>query len=279
MSQPNVGWVNDSVTQQIQEQNPKYNGGVEMSGYATITQSCMLNTIPAHWVNSTLGHICHKITDGSHNPPKPSASGLPMLNAKNIHSGKIDFSNDYRLIYQDSFGLENKRTRISPDDVLLTIVATLGRTALVRDYLPKFTLQRSVAVLSAPNIFPEYFRYALEDPNFQKQILDNAKGTAQKGIYLNKLKELEIKIPPLEEQQQIAAKLDELLAQVDTLKTRLDTIPKILKRFRQSVLAAAVSGKLTEEWKGSNNASEWEDIKLEDVLEDKRDGIRRGHVW
>ena len=60
-------------------------------------------------------------------------------------------------------------------------------------------------------------------------------------------------LPPLAEQQQIAAKLDELLAQVDNLKTRLDTIPKILKRFRQSVLAAAVSGKLTEDWRGMNN--------------------------
>ncbi len=53
-------------------------------------------------------------------------------------------------------------------------------------------------------------------------------------------------LAPLAEQQQIAQKLDELLAQVDTLKIRLDAIPNILKRFRQSVLAAAVSGRLTE---------------------------------
>jgi len=56
-------------------------------------------------------------------------------------------------------------------------------------------------------------------------------------------------LPPIAEQHQIAAKLDELLAQVDSIKTRLDAIPKILKRFRQSVLAAAVSGKLTEDWR------------------------------
>ena len=65
------------------------------------------------------------------------------------------------------------------------------------------------------------------------------------------LKEIAFKIPPLAEQKVIADKLDELLAQVDTLKARLDAIPTILKRFRQSVLAAAVSGKLTEEWRGA----------------------------
>ena len=44
-------------------------------------------------------------------------------------------------------------------------------------------------------------------------------------------------------------RLDELLAQVDTLKARIDAIPALLKRFRQSVLAAAVSGRLTDEWR------------------------------
>ena len=58
-----------------------------------------------------------------------------------------------------------------------------------------------------------------------------------------------VPIPPAAEQTRIAQKLDELLAQVDTLKTRIDAIPALLKRFRQSVLAAAVSGRLTEEWR------------------------------
>ncbi|MBE7376389.1 restriction endonuclease subunit S [Pseudomonas lopnurensis] len=63
-----------------------------------------------------------------------------------------------------------------------------------------------------------------------------------------------IPLPPLAEQTRIAAKLDELLAQVDTLKARIDGIPALLKRFRQSVLAAAVSGRLTEEWRVVNTS-------------------------
>lgn len=64
-----------------------------------------------------------------------------------------------------------------------------------------------------------------------------------------------VKVPPAAEQIRIAAKLDELLAQVDTLKARIDGIPALLKRFRQSVLAAAVSGRLTEEWRSENPTS------------------------
>ncbi|MCG3746037.1 restriction endonuclease subunit S [Vibrio cincinnatiensis] len=62
-------------------------------------------------------------------------------------------------------------------------------------------------------------------------------------------------LAPLAEQKRIVAKLDEVLAQVDTIKARLDRIPAILKRFRQSVLAAAVLGKLTEEWRGRSDDS------------------------
>jgi len=61
-----------------------------------------------------------------------------------------------------------------------------------------------------------------------------------------------VPLPPAAEQTRIAAKLDELLAQVDSLKTRIDGVPALLKRFRQSVLAAAVSGRLTEEWRWQN---------------------------
>lgn len=68
-------------------------------------------------------------------------------------------------------------------------------------------------------------------------------------------KELDFAIPPLAEQKVIADKLDTLLAQVEATKARLERIPDILKRVRQSVLAAAMSGQLTEEWRSNNNFS------------------------
>ncbi len=90
------------------------------------------------------------------------------------------------------------------------------------------------------------------------------RSTAIPGLNREDAYSLKIQLPSQAEQKKIAAKLDELLAQVDTLKTRLDTIPTILKRFRQSVLAAAVSGKLTEAWRGSET-SKWQSVKLQDI--------------
>lgn len=79
-----------------------------------------------------------------------------------------------------------------------------------------------------------------------------------------------VPVPPSAEQTRIAAKLDELLAQVDTLKARIDAIHALLKRFRQSILAAAVSGRLTEEWRGSNPVSESAEEYLARVIQCRR---------
>ncbi|MEZ9462755.1 restriction endonuclease subunit S [Vibrio splendidus] len=69
-------------------------------------------------------------------------------------------------------------------------------------------------------------------------------------------------VAPLLEQKRIVEKLDEVLAQVDIIKARLDSIPDLLKRFRQSVLASAVSGKLTEEWRNHNASSSAESLNF-----------------
>lgn len=84
------------------------------------------------------------------------------------------------------------------------------------------------------------------------------------------VEDYKINLPPLAEQKVIADKLDELLAQVESTKARLDAIPAILKSFRQSVLAAAVSGKLTEEWRGNEQSNDNAILKVQEY---KRDWI------
>lgn len=77
------------------------------------------------------------------------------------------------------------------------------------------------------------------------------------------LKEAKYLAPPMTEQIRIAQKLDEFLAQIDTLKTRIDSIPSRLKRFRQSVLEEAISGRLTEDWR--RNHPDWRPTTIGDI--------------
>ena len=171
--------------------------------------------LPAEWKWVKLGDVCRKITDGSHNPPKGvEKSNYLMLSAKNVLNGLITYENA-RYLKADDFASENKRTDIQVGDVLLTIVGTIGRCAVVEELNQPFTLQRSVAVLKTDTatLLPKILMYTLQ--NMVSIMTNAAVGNAQKGIYLKSLKELSIPLPPLAEQERIAG----ILNRVDEIKS------------------------------------------------------------
>jgi type I restriction enzyme S subunit len=111
-----------------------------------------------------------------------------------------------------------------------------------------------------------FFQYYFKEGKFRQLLCSDVSGV---GGSLTRAKpklvaEYEVPIAPLPEQKRIVEKLDSLLAQVDTIQQRLNNLPNIIKRFRQSVLAAAVSGKITEQWRKENQCL----VNL-DVISDK----------
>lgn len=185
-----------------------------------VTEEEKAYKLPLEWEWGRLGRLAIKLTDGSHNPPKDSGKGYPMLSGQNINFGLIDFDNPSRYVDTLGFDKENQRTAIKPNDVLLTIVGSIGRSAVVPEDAPKFVLQRSVAVIDT-TLIPEYLIIYLAAPVSLNYYNENAKGTAQKGIYLGQLSLMPIVIPPLAEQTRIVAKIDELMAICDHLKVKL----------------------------------------------------------
>jgi len=102
-------------------------------------------------------------------------------------------------------------------------------------------------------ILPDYFLKLFRSPLIQNSVLNKTVGGAIQNLAaVKELKTIPLPIAPLPEQKRIVEKLDSLLAQVDTIQQRLNNLPNIIKRFRQSVLASAVSGKLTEQWRGDS---------------------------
>ena len=94
----------------------------------------------------------------------------------------------------------------------------------------------------------------------------------QSSINQKKLSNLEIPLPPLEEQKQIAEKLDNLFAQIETIKKSTERIPELLKNFRQQVLTYAVTGKLTEEWRRNKQLGAWKIELAKDCCEKVQSG-------
>lgn len=146
------------------------------------------------------------------------------------------------------------RKVIENGDVLVALTRpNLNAVALVDQKYHKQIASTGFEVIK-PVLVDSRYIFALVR---SKEFVDKISGVVQGALYpaakSSDVQSFEFPVPPLAEQKVIADKLDTLLAQVENTKARLERIPQILKRFRQSVLAAAVSGRLTEEWRNGDN--------------------------
>lgn len=186
-----------------------------------ITDNGHYQKLPEGWTICKLKDICSKLVDGDHNPPKGTKETTEylMLSAQNIVNDNIVYTNGVRYLNHDTFETSDKRTKVMQGDLLITIVGTLGRSCVFSDN-KKITLQRSVACLT-PLIYNHFLKYYMDSSSIQKYMTTNAKGTAQKGFYLNQLEQLPIMIPPLTEQQRIVARIEKIFARLDVIESAL----------------------------------------------------------
>ena len=161
------------------------------------------------------------------------------------------------------------RKEISTGDVIVSLTRpNLNAVALVDDAYHGQIASTGFEVLKPLLLESKYLFAIVRSRPFVDAISGKVQGALYPAAKATDVRSYKIPVPPLAEQQEIVARLDTLLAQVDTLKSRLDALPAILKRFRQSVLAAAVSGKLTEEWRLQFQAKEWIATTLGGVIKD-----------
>ncbi|MFI3222910.1 MAG: restriction endonuclease subunit S, partial [Methylococcaceae bacterium] len=207
-------------------------------------------TSELNWVDCVLEDIGIVVTGKTPSTKDIANFGgaIPFVKPGDLNSGGyVTFTAD--TLTEKGFSLV---PRLPKNAIMVTCIGNLGKVGITS--MPSATNQQINSVVPHQLINSKYLYFFLL--TIKAWLEKESSTTTVSIINKGKFSKAPIKLPPLAEQQQIAAKLDELLAQVDNLKTRLDTIPKILKRFRQSVLAAAVSGKLTENWREKKDAFE-----------------------
>lgn len=146
-------------------------------------------------------------------------------------------------------GFYNQYTHEAPTIMITCRGATCGNLHISEPY--SYINGNAMALDEQPKEFIgiKYLYYALA----ARGLNDTISGSAQPQITQQGLSEVKIPLPSVAEQKEIVDLLDRLLAQVQATQARLARIPDIIKLFRQSVLAAAVSGKLTEEWQHNSS--------------------------
>lgn len=221
-----------------------------------------------------LGEVCIQITDGSHNPPSGvEQSEYLMLSSKNIDDDFITLDSPRFLSHSDYIA-ENKRTTVSEGDLLMTIVGTIGRVAIVPAGLNGICLQRSVAVIK-PNkeiINNRYLMYQLQ--NMRSFLEKEARGVAQKGIYLKQVSQLDIKLPELEQQKQIVKVLDKVTELISLRKQQLTKLDELVKARFVEMFGEPIGNPMGWKRVRFDSISENLDSKRVPVTEsDRKDGV------
>jgi type I restriction enzyme S subunit len=205
-----------------------------------------LENLPKEWVECLLGEIAEW---GSGGTPSRKNGSYFLGTIPWIKTGELN--QKYILETEENISSEaitNSSAKIFPKGSVAIAMygATIGKTSILG--VDASTNQACAVAIPRENITNTIFLYYLL-LNEKEAFIAKGKGGAQPNISQMIIKEHQIPLPPIAEQKEIAAQLDNLLAQVDTIKSRLDKMPDIIKKFRQSVLSAAVTGKLTEEWR------------------------------
>lgn len=223
--------------------------------------------IPRSWKWSYMKDICNALSDGSHNPPPNAGKGIPVLSAKNIFDSRVHVETASRWVTEEQWKLEDKKIHIERGDVLLTIVGTIGRTAVVGNF-ERFMLQRSVCVIKPKNesVDSHYLALMLTAPLMFQWLMDRAAGTAQKGVYLRTLKGMPLPIPPIEEQMSIVAKLEEAFTEIDRAEKAYEELQMLAGVLRGQILQKAMHGELVPQLEG-----EALPVGVKDVLEHSLD--------
>lgn len=156
----------------------------------------------------SLKEACDFILDGTHGSPERVKEGIPVLSAQNVVDGKLNFATD-RFTTATEYQSFSRRLNLKEGDVLLTIVGTIGRSAVVEEVKP-IVFQRSVAVLRPKSsLFDSRFLFhTTQSIGFRDQLRKATNQSSQAGVYLGKLEQLQIPLLPIAEQKRIAAILD-----------------------------------------------------------------------
>ena len=209
-----------------------------------------MSQLPPTWTRAPIGSVC---VDTEQVTPEGE------LEFTYVDIGSVDrltkrITSPQRLLGKDAPSRARKRIKTG-DTLVSTTRPNLNAVALVGPSLDGQIASTGFEVLRAPGLDPRWLGYLVRTSAFVDSMSSLVQGALYPAVRGKDVRSFVAPIAPSNEQRCIADKLDNVLMRVDAINSRLARIAPILKRFRQSVLAAATSGRLTVDWRDAQASS------------------------
>ena len=227
--------IQQAVTKGLDATVPMKDSGVDWIG-----------EIPEHWEVRKLKTLSKKIVDGTHFTPNYIDEGIPFLRVTdltNMQSGVIQWEKVNRISVEEHKSLI-KRAFGEKGDVLLSKNGTIGLTKVI-DWDEEFSFFVSLCLIKLrKEINPHYFTYFFNSPLVDEQLNFGSSRTSVTNLHLEKIKELLIVLPPINEQDKIIKAIDELTNPIaKAISIKEQEIEK-LKEYKMVLIDQVVTGKV-----------------------------------
>ena len=211
-----------------------------------------MSDLPPGWADARLEQVAEWGSGGTPSRSRSDFYGgtIPWIKTGELGQGLITDTEE--KITREA--LDNSSAKIFPKGSVAIAMygATIGKVAMLG--IDAATNQACGVGIPFPRVTTT--RYLLHYLASQKaEFVAKGQGGAQPNISQTIIKNWPIPLAPFSEQELIAERVDTMIARIDACSDRLDRVPQILKKFREAVLEAAVSGMLTEEWRGRQPSS------------------------
>jgi len=224
--------------------------------------------LPEGWAASSLSEAGLWRSGGtpSRKDPRFFGGDVPWVKSGDLNDGVIHCTEECLT----EAGVEHSSTKVMPAGTVSLAMygATIGRLGVLG--IPAATNQACINCVVDQRVVDGRFLF-LHLLSERSALIEAGQGGAQPNISGAIVKNWPLPLPPLAEQHRIVAQVEALLARVNAARERLAKVPAILKRFRQAVLAAACSGRLTEEWRESQQHIEAASQLIQHLLSQRRE--------
>lgn len=206
--------------------------------------------LPHGWIWTRIGEIASTSSGGTPSRSNPSyfTGNIPWIKSGELGDG-------YVVEYSESISaaaLAGSSAKLFPKGTLLIALygATVGKVGILT--MDAATNQAVCGIFLPPWVELKFaFNYLF---SLRREFIEQGKGGAQPNISQDIVRNTLFPLPPLPEQRRIVAKLEELFSRLDAGVAAVRRTQALLKRYRQSVLHAAVTGELTRAWREAHPA-------------------------
>ncbi len=195
-----------------------------------------LGRIPKSWEIDILNNLS-KVTDSLHMTPEFEEEGFSMVRVADIKNGKLNLSNALK-VSKEMYELFTKSYIPKKKDIVLSRVGSYGVSSFVDTEEP-FCMGQNTVIIN-PKIDSFYLYSILNSEEIKKQIENLSYGSGYKSLSLKNIRELKIKLPPLEEQKQIAEILSTVDKKLENLKEKKQSFEELKKGLMQKLLTGEV---------------------------------------